>query len=72
MPICMYHEEFELNKKLKLRIGVFNNSDAKNSQSTRCWIQIKNNSWQNIGDSIQNALLSFCAAGYICCRENVI
>ena len=28
----MYQQELDLNKKLKLRVGAFNNSDAKNSQ----------------------------------------
>lgn len=48
-------QEFEINKKLKLRIGAFNNSDAKNSQINQVLDVNQKQFLANIGDSIQNA-----------------
>ncbi|MBK5269428.1 MAG: hypothetical protein JJE22_00310, partial [Bacteroidia bacterium] len=48
-------QEFEINKKLKLRIGAFNNSDAKNSQINQVLDVNQKQFLSNIGDSIQNA-----------------
>ena len=48
-------QEFELNKKLKIFVGVFNNSDAKNSQINQTLDDDQKNFLTNLGDSIQNA-----------------
>jgi hypothetical protein len=48
-------EEFDINKKLKLRVGAFNNSDAKNSPIDQSLDQQQKQFLANIGDSIQNA-----------------
>ncbi len=48
-------QEFEVNKKLKLRIGAFNNSDAKNSQINQVLDINQKQFLANIGDSVQNA-----------------
>ncbi len=48
-------QEFDFNNKLKLRIGAFSNSDARNSTINQ---SLDNNQKQflaNLGDSIQNA-----------------
>ncbi|MES1221079.1 MAG: hypothetical protein ABUT20_36600, partial [Bacteroidota bacterium] len=49
-------EELEIGKKLKLRIGAFNNSDAKNSQINQVLDNRQKQFLSSIGDSIQNAL----------------
>jgi hypothetical protein len=48
-------QEFELNKKLKIFVGVFNNSDAKNSQINQTLDDDQKLFLSNVGDSIQNA-----------------
>ena len=48
-------QEFELNKKLKIFVGVFNNSDAKNSQINQTLDDDQKIFLTNLGDSIQNA-----------------
>ena len=48
-------QEFEINKKLKLRIGAFNNSDAKNSQINQVLDPNQKQFLANIGDSIHKA-----------------
>jgi hypothetical protein len=49
-------EEFEFNKKVKLRLGFFNNSDAKNSSITQVLDNGQKQFLSTIGDSIQKAL----------------
>ncbi|HKC34548.1 MAG TPA: hypothetical protein VKB95_00745, partial [Chitinophagaceae bacterium] len=49
-------QEFELNKKLKIFVGAFNNSDAKNSQINQTLDDKQKLFLTNLGDSIQNAL----------------
>ncbi|HEU5167775.1 MAG TPA: hypothetical protein VFU29_19650, partial [Chitinophagaceae bacterium] len=49
-------QEFELNKKLRLFVGAFNNSDAKNSQINQTLDDNQKLFLTNLGDSIQNAL----------------
>ncbi|MCW3116173.1 MAG: hypothetical protein JWM28_255 [Chitinophagaceae bacterium] len=49
-------EELEIGKKLKLRIGAFNNSDAKNSQINQILDNQQKQFLSSVGDSIQNAL----------------
>ena len=49
-------QEFELSNKLKLYIGAFNNSDAKNSQINQTLDDKQKLFLTNLGDSIQNAL----------------
>ncbi len=49
-------QEFEINQKLKIRIGAFNNSDAKNSAINQVLDPKQKQFLANIGDSIQNAL----------------
>ena len=49
-------EELVINNKLKLRIGAFNNSDARNSQINQTLDVGQKQFLFNIGDSIQNAL----------------
>ena len=48
-------EEFDFNKKLKLRIGAFTNSDAKNSQINQVLDPGQKQFLANLGDSIQRA-----------------
>ncbi|MGC4036249.1 MAG: hypothetical protein QM764_09820 [Chitinophagaceae bacterium] len=50
------NEELEIGKKLKLRIGAFSNSDAKNSQINQVLDNNQKQFLSSIGDSIQNAL----------------
>jgi len=49
-------QEFELNKKLKIFVSAFNNSDAKNSQINQSLDDEQKLFLTNLGDSIQNAL----------------
>jgi len=49
-------QEFELNKKLKIFVGAFNNSDAKNSQINQTLDDNQKLFLANLGDSIQNAM----------------
>lgn len=49
-------QEFEINKKLKIRIGAFNNSDAKNSSINQVLDPIQKQFLSDLGDSIQQAL----------------
>ena len=51
-----FSQEFEFSKKLKLNIGVFNNSDARNSQINQVLDNPQKQFLSGIGDSIQNAL----------------
>ncbi len=51
-------QEFEFNKQLKLRVGVFNNGDARNSQINQLLDDPQKQFLSNIGDSIQNAFYS--------------
>lgn len=48
-------QEFDFNKKLKLRLGAFTNSDAKNSQINQTLDVEQKQFLANIGDSIQKA-----------------
>lgn len=48
-------EEVDLNKKLKLRVGAFTNSDAKNSQINQTLDVEQKQFLSGIGDSIQKA-----------------
>jgi hypothetical protein len=49
-------QEFEINQQVKIRIGAFNNSDAKNSSINQVLDPKQKQFLANIGDSIQNAL----------------
>lgn len=49
-------QEFEINKKLKLSLGYFSNSDAKNSTINQTLNPAQKQFLSGIGDSIQNAL----------------
>ena len=49
-------QEFEINQKLKIRLGAFNNSDAKNSQINQILDDKQRQFLSNIGDSTQKAL----------------
>lgn len=49
-------QDFEFNKKIKLRIGAFTNSDAKNSSINQTLDAQQKQFLSLIGDSIQNAL----------------
>jgi hypothetical protein len=48
-------QEFEINQKLKLRFGLFNNSDAKNSSINQVLDVNQKQFLAGIGDSIQRA-----------------
>lgn len=48
-------QEFEINQKLKIRIGAFNNSDARNSTINQELDDKQKQFLVNLGDSIQNA-----------------
>jgi hypothetical protein len=48
-------QDFNINKKLKLHLGAFNNSDAKNSQVNQTLDANQKLFLTNLGDSIQNA-----------------
>lgn len=63
-------QELEINQKLKLRIGAFNNSDAKNSQINQDLDANQKQFLANLGDSIHKAfypaaVLDTFAAGKI-------
>jgi hypothetical protein len=63
-------QEFEFNRKLTLRVGAFNNSDAKNSQINQILDTDQKQFLAELGDSIQqafysSALLDTFAAGKI-------
>ena len=49
-------QEFEINNKLKIRFGAFNNSDAKNSAINQVLDPKQKQFLANLGDSIQKAL----------------
>lgn len=49
-------QELNFNNKLKLRVGFFNNSDAKNSSINQVLDNRQKQFLSQIGDSIQNAL----------------
>lgn len=48
-------QEFDLNKKMKVRIGAFNNNDAKNSQINQILDPGQKQFLANLGDSVQRA-----------------
>jgi hypothetical protein len=48
-------QEFEFNKKIKLRVGAFNNSDAKNSSINQVLDPKQKQFLADLGDSIQKA-----------------
>lgn len=48
-------QDFEINKKLKLHLGAFNNSDAKNSQINQTLDANQKLFLSSVGDSVQNA-----------------
>lgn len=48
-------QELDIHKKLKLRIGIFNNSDAKNASIQQVLDAKQKQFLSQIGDSIQNA-----------------
>jgi len=48
------NQEFSINNKLKLRIGAFNNNDAKNSQINQTLDAKQRQFLYNIGDSVQS------------------
>lgn len=52
------NQEFSINNKLKLRLGFFNNSDAKNSQINQTLNNKQKQFLFDVGDSIQNAYYS--------------
>jgi len=54
-------QEFEINRKLRLRIGAFNNSDAKNSQINQVLDVNQKQFLANIGDSINKAFFPSAA-----------
>jgi len=49
------NQEFSINNKVKVRLGAFNNSDAKNSQINQTLDAKQRQFLFNVGDSIQNA-----------------
>ncbi|MEI9810577.1 MAG: hypothetical protein WDO16_23400 [Bacteroidota bacterium] len=63
-------QEFEFSKKLKLRFGIFNNSDAKNSSINQVLDADQKQFLSGLGDSIQrafypSAVLDTFAAGKV-------
>ena len=55
MQIFMCRRSLDLNKKLKIKIGAFNNSDAKNSQINQTLDDKQKSFLTYVGDSIQHA-----------------
>jgi hypothetical protein len=49
------NQEFQFNKKLKIRIGAFTNSDAKNSAINQVLDKDQKQFLANLGDSVQRA-----------------
>ncbi len=63
-------QEFDINKRLKLRLGIFNNSDAKNSSINQVLDNDQKQFLAGIGDSTQlafypSAVLDTFAAGKV-------
>lgn len=63
-------QEFEINQRLKIRLGAFNNSDAKNSSINQVLDQGQKQFLSELGDSIQrafypSAIIDTFAAGKI-------
>lgn len=63
-------QEFDLNKKVKVRIGAFNNNDAKNSQINQILDPRQKQFLADLGDSVQrafypSAIVDTLAAGKI-------
>jgi hypothetical protein len=63
-------QEFDINQKLKLRLGIFNNGDAKNSSINQVLDNQQKQFLTGIGDSIQrafypSAVLDTFAAGKV-------
>ncbi|HTM92432.1 MAG TPA: hypothetical protein VL095_08440, partial [Flavisolibacter sp.] len=48
------NQEFAINNKLKLRVGAFNNNDAKNSQINQTLDPKQRQFLYNVGDSVQS------------------
>jgi len=48
------NQEFSINNKLKLRVGAFNNNDAKNSQINQTLDPKQRQFLYNVGDSVQS------------------
>lgn len=48
------NQEFSINNKLKIRLGAFNNSDAKNSQINQILDAKQRQFLYNVGDSVQS------------------
>lgn len=48
------NQEFSINNKLKLRVGAFNNNDAKNSQINQTLDAKQRQFLYNVGDSVQS------------------
>ena len=57
-------DDAQMNKKLKLRFGVFSNSDARNSPISQTLDAGRKKFLNELGDSIQQCILSGCTHRY--------
>lgn len=65
-------QEFEFNKKLKVRIGAFNNNDAKNSQINQVLDPRQKQFLADLGDSTQKAFYPAIALDTVFSAEKIL
>ncbi|MCX6316228.1 MAG: hypothetical protein NTW29_02980 [Bacteroidetes bacterium] len=65
-------QEFQFNKNLKLRIGAFNNNDAKNSQINQILDTKQTQFLANLGDSTQRAFYPSAALDTVFSADKIL
>ncbi len=65
-------QEFDINQKLKIRVGAFNNNDAKNSQINQDLDEKQVQFLADLGDSIQRAFYPAASLDTIFSAEKIL